>query len=121
MKRKIILACVITCFLLSGCAKCISTETSVVEVTVKDEYYHSAYTTYVMCSKVLVPISHSAKYEITVEYCGNEYVITDEETYNKYKDKIGEVVKGTLETKIYDNGKTKNRIVCLGEVGGMND
>lgn len=60
-------------FILTSCAKCISTETSTVEVKVIDKYYRSAYVTPVNCGKSITMITHPAVYKIMVEYEGNEY------------------------------------------------
>ena len=72
-------------FSLVGCAKCISTETSTVQVKIIDEYHRAAYTTmyYSPATKTMKPQSHPAVYRITVEYNGVEYNISDSNTYNK--------------------------------------
>lgn len=106
---------IIFVFSLTGCAKCISTETSTVQVKIIDEYHRAAYTTmyYSPATKTMMPQSHSAVYSITVEYNGVEYDISDSDTYNKYSDKIGEYVDGILETKKYDDGTVRYNIVDL--------
>ena len=102
-------------FSLVGCAKCISTETSTVQVKIIDEYHRAAYTTmyYSPATKTMMPQSHPAVYRITVEYNGVEYNISGSNTYNKYSDKIGEYVDGILETKKYDDGTVRYNIVDL--------
>lgn len=102
-------------FILTGCAKCISTETSTVQVKIIDEYHRTAYTTmyYSPATKTMMPQSHPAVYRITVEYNGVEYNISGSNTYNKYSDKIGEYVDGILETKKYDDGTVRYNIVDL--------
>ena len=102
-------------FALVGCAKCISTETSTVQVKITDEYHRDAYTTmyYSPATKTMMPQSHKAVYIITVEYNGVEYDISGSNTYNKYSDKIGEYVDGILETKKYDDGTVRYNIVDL--------
>lgn len=95
---------------LMACAKCINTETKEVEVTISDSYHRGSYITFVKSGKVNVPITHSAVYHIQVTYDGATYTVSGSDTYNKYKDKIGERVKATLVTKTYDNGKTYNNI-----------
>ena len=102
-------------FILTGCAKCISTETSTVQVKIIDEYHRAAYTTmhYSPATKTMLPQSHSAVYRITVEYNSVEYNISGSNTYNKYSDKIGEYVDGILETKKYDDGTVRYNIVDL--------
>lgn len=102
---------------LTGCAKCISTETSTVQVKVTDKYYEEAFTTMVYnpILKTVLPQSYPETYRITVEYKGREYSFSDRDTYNKYSDKIGGYVSGILETKKYDNGKIKYYIIGLKE------
>lgn len=102
-------------FFLTGCTKCISTETSTVQVKIIDEYHRAAYTTmyYSPATKTMMPQSHSAVYSITVEYNGVEYDISGSDTYNKYSDKIGEYVDGILEIKKYNDGTVRYNIVDL--------
>nr|DAH39160.1 MAG TPA: peptidylprolyl isomerase [Caudoviricetes sp.] len=112
MKRKpsVILALVLMIFYLSGCAKCIDTQCSTVDVKIVDEYYQSMYITPIRCGKTTTMITHPAVYEITVEYNGVDYVICGSDTYEKYSDKIGDVASGTLETKSYDDGTVRYNI-----------
>jgi hypothetical protein len=98
---------------LVGCAECISTECETVEVVIVDEYYRSAYTTIMFTGKVMVPVVHAAVYRITVAYNGVEYTIGGSDTYNKYKNMVGETAIGTLEIKTYDDGTVKYDIVSL--------
>ena len=102
-------------FALTGCAKCISVETSTVQVKVTNEYHRAAYTTmyYSPATKTMLPQSHPAVYRITVEYNGVEYDISGSDTYNKYFDKVGEYVNGTLQTKKYDDRTVRYDIVGL--------
>ena len=85
------------------------------QVKVTDEYHRTAYTTmhYSPATKTMLPQSHPAVYRITVEYDGVEYDISGSDTYNKYSDKIGEYVNGTLETKKYDNRTVKYKVIGL--------
>lgn len=102
-------------FYLTGCAKCISTETSTVQVKITDEYHRAAYTTmyYNPAIKTIMPQSHPAIYRITVEYDSVEYNFYDSDTYNKYSDLVGEYVNGTLETRKYNDGTVRYNIVDL--------
>ena len=61
-------------FTLSGCAKCISTETTTVQVKITDEYHRSMYVIPVYNGKTTTLVTHPAEYRITVEYDGIEYV-----------------------------------------------
>lgn len=85
------------------------------QVKVTDEYHRAAYTTmyYSPVYKIVLPQTYPAVYKITVEYNGVEYSISGSDTYNKYSDKIGEYVNGTLETKKYDDGTIRYDIISL--------
>lgn len=114
-KRKIsiILALVLTMIFVSGCAKCIDTQYSTVEVKVVDEHYEKEYLIPRHDGEKVVWMYMSAVYKITVEYNNADYVISGRDTYDKYSDKIGECTTGTLETKSYDDGTVKYRITEL--------
>ena len=109
----IISTMLILIFTLTGCAKCISTEMSTVQVKVTDEYYMPMYTTPIFNGKLTTVITHPAVYSITVEYDDVKYDISGSDTYDKYFDKVGEYVNGTLETKKYDDGTVRYNIVGL--------
>lgn len=100
---------------LSGCAKCISTETSTVQVKIVDEYYRAPYTlsNYNPGTKSIDIHTYPAKHRMTVEYDGTEYYIYGSEAYHKYSDKIGEYANGILETKKYDDGTERYDIIDL--------
>lgn len=103
----ILLTMLILTFSLVGCAKCISTETSTVQVKITDEYHRGV--RFSAATKTTRP----AVYRITVEYDGVEYDISGSDTYNKYSDKVGEYTSGTLQTKKYDDGSVKYDIIEL--------
>lgn len=102
-------------FLLIGCAKSVSTETSTVQVKVTNEYHHESYTIpyYNSVTKTTYLQPYPATYEIVVEYDGAEYILWGKDIYNKYSGRVGEYVTGTLETKRYDNGTVKYEITSL--------
>ena len=95
-------------FTLSGCAKCISTEITTVQVKITDEYHRSMYVIPVYNGKTTTLVTHPAEYRITIEY-----VISGRDVYDKYSDKVGEYTNGTLETKTYDNGIIEYDIIDL--------
>lgn len=117
MKKVLYSIAMMFIFVLSlvGCSKCISNETSTVQVKIIDEYHRDAYTTmyYLPATKTIIPQSHPAVYRITVEYNGVEYNISGSNTYTKYSNKIGEYVDGILETKKYDDDTIRYNIVDL--------
>lgn len=100
-------------FSLSGCAKLVNTEYQKVEVVITDEYYRGMYITPIFNGKTTIMITHPAVYQITVEYNGVEYTISGSDTYNKYKDNVGQTVTGTLEIRTYDNSNIRYNITSL--------
>lgn len=100
-------------FVLTGCAKCISTEYENVEVNIVDEYHRGMYTIPIRAGKVTTMVTHPAVYRITVEYNGVHYTISGSDTYNKYKDMVGQTTTGVLETCTYDDGSIRYDIVSL--------
>lgn len=100
-------------FSLVGCAKLVSTECENVEVNIVDEYHKGMYMTPVFNGKTTTMITHPAVYRITVEYNGVEYTISGSDTYNKYKEKVGQTATGTLEIRTYDDGTVKYDITAL--------
>ena len=108
----ILLIVLLICSLV-GCAKCISTEYENVEVTIVDEYHKPMWIQPIFNGKTTTMITHPAVWRIIVEYDGVEYTISSSKTYNKYKDKIGQIAIGELEIKTYDDGTVKYDIVSL--------
>lgn len=117
MKKRLcvslILAVLLFMHLLTGCTKCVNTETSTVKVRVVDKYHRPMYMQPVRCGKVTSIITHPAVYRIRVTYKGVKYSLSGSDVYNKYFDKVGEYVKGTLVSKYYDDGSIKCAVVSL--------
>lgn len=63
--------------------------------------------------KVTTMQTHPAVYRITVKYNDVEYSISGSDTYEKYKEHIGEYTNGTLEIRTYDDGTIKYDILSL--------
>lgn len=108
-----IFAAVIISMTLTGCKKCVSTEYKHVPVKIIDAESRSAYSYPVRVGKTTSIRVVPASYNTVVEYDSVEYSLSSSETYYKYRDKIGKTAKGKLETKRYDDGSTKVRIVSL--------
>jgi hypothetical protein len=100
-------------FSFTSCAECIGTEYKTVEVIIVDSYHRNLWIQPVRTGKVTTYITHPARYEITVLYNKVQYTISGSETYNKYKDKIGETTTGQLEIRSYDDGTVKYDIISL--------
>lgn len=90
-----------------GCAELVSTEYRNVEVTIVDEYYSPMWIQPVPTGKVITLITHPAIYRITVKYDDSEYTISGSETYNRYKNKIGQTAIGTLKICTYDDDSVR--------------
>lgn len=109
----VIFATVIISMMLTGYKKCVSTEYKHVPVKIIDAESRSAYSYPVRVGKTTSIRVVPASYNTVVEYDSVEYSLSSSETYYKYRDKIGKTAKGKLETKRYDDGSTKVRIVSL--------
>lgn len=100
---------------LTGCAKCINKTEETVKVKIVNEYYKPKEVHFVgIVNNVPQYRTDYSEYEITVNYDGVDYSLTDSDTYKKYHGRIGETVQATLITKTYDNGKVKKWIDGLG-------
>lgn len=84
-----------------------------VKVKIVDEYHRGMYVTPIKCGKSTIMQTHPARYEITVAYNGEEYTIDDEDTYEKYYDKIGQMVNATMLIRSYDDGSIKYKLIEL--------
>ena len=112
--KRLLFAVIISILILSGCAKCISTKSEFVDVTVVDEYYRSMYQTPIFSGGEFVGfMTYPAEYRITVEYDGVRYGIGGESAYRRYSNRIGDTVTGILETKTYDDGSVTHDIIEL--------
>lgn len=113
--KLVFLIFIIMIFSLVGCAKLINTEYKNVEVKITNVYYEPSHTITVYNPALKMPMSQSypAIYEVTIEYNGIEYTFSDSDTYNKYKDKIGQTAVGTLEVRTYDDGTVRYDIIKL--------
>jgi hypothetical protein len=98
----------------AGCAELINTEHKTVNVRIVDAYHRSAWAQPMMAGKVMTMITHPAVYRIDVEYEGVEYSVSGSDTYNAYKDLVGETVPAILEIRTYDDGTVKYDIISLG-------
>lgn len=103
MKKLLVVILIVSMFTLSlaGCAECLNTEHKEVEVTIVDAYYRSGWVQPIISGKVISSIYHPDQHKITVGYDGKEYTIDDEDTYKKFKDKIGQTTTGILEIRTY--------------------
>lgn len=113
MKKYFLLFLLIFTFCLSGCAKVVSTETKDVEVLVTEKYYRGAYVSPVSTGKTVTLVTYPSVYKITVEYNGVEYTLKGSDTYNKYKNMVGQNAMAVLEITAYDDGEIKEKIIGL--------
>lgn len=81
------------------------TESIEVDVAIVDENCQDSWVQIIPAGKVVIPITHPAEYEVTIEYDGERYIITDEETCNLLKDKVGEATKAIFNVTTYSDGK----------------
>ena len=111
MKRILTFMLIAVLVVLTGCTKVINTEYKEVDVKITDIYYRAAYVTPLHAGKVRSLITHPAVYRTYIEYDGIEYTLSGSSIYNKYKNKIGQTVKGKLNIDTYDDNTVKYDII----------
>lgn len=113
--KKTLSVILIVCILLAitSCAKLINTKYENVEVEITDIYYKNSYMVPMRVGKITTVRTQPAVYRTIVEHNGVEYSINGKETYDKYRDKVGEKTFATLEICIYDDGTVKKNIIKL--------
>lgn len=116
MKKTVSVIIIALIFCFSGCAKITNIETQEVFATVTDVHYTGPWVQFIPTGKAVIPISHSAKYEVTFTYEDVTLKVDDKELYDYYKNKIGTTVKCDLVTEHYDNDSVK-RTLKLREEG----
>ena len=85
----ILILLLISAFMLTGCAKCIDKKEESVKVKIVNEYYKPKEVHFTgMINHVPQFRTDYAEYEITVDYNGVEYSLSDESTYRKYHGRI---------------------------------
>lgn len=88
------------------------TQLSTVQVEIVDQdEEHTSWWTIWYLRGIFYPISWGNT--ITVEYEGQTYQLKGDDIYEKYKDKVGTHVAGTLKTTVYVDGSEHKEIVEL--------
>lgn len=115
MKRVLIIMLIAVLVVLTGCAKVINTEYKEVDVKITDTYHRAAYVTPIRAGKVSSVVTHPAVYRTYVEYEGVEYTLSGSGIYGKYKNKIGQTIKGKLKIDTYDDNTIRYDIIEIWE------
>ncbi len=108
-----LMAAVVMIMCFAGCAKPVSTEYDMVDVTVVKTYYKQGYIDLVYDGQGFMQACYPEIYRVTVKYKGVNYSINGRDTYLRYKDREGETVKAILEIKTYEDGTIKQDITEL--------
>ena len=115
MKRVLIFMLIAVLVMLTGCTKIINTEYKEVDVKITDTYHRAAYVTPIRAGKVTSVVTHPAIYRIYIEYEGVKYSLSGSGIYYKYKNKIGQTVKGKLKIDTYDDNTVRCDIIEIWE------
>ena len=92
---------------LTGCAKLTDTREEVVEATIVDTYHKGAWVHVMVIGKSIIPVSHPAKYEVTLKYNEIQTTIDNSDLYSICHGKNGTTIQCNLITKSYDDGSVK--------------
>ena len=92
----IIASLLVILYTFTGCSELVSKEETVVDVKIIDTYKRASYTTPLKVGKVTSIITHPAVYKVYVDYDGTKFTLTGKDVYEKYENKVGQTVKGTL-------------------------
>lgn len=98
---------------LTSCAKLIKKESYEVDVVIVDTYHRGSYFTNIYNGKVFMQQFHPEVNEVKVRYEDIYKTFDSQALYEKYKDCVGDTIKGILEVKTYDNGKIKRNIQSI--------
>ena len=116
MKRiiSILMAAVVFVACLVGCVEPTDIRYETVDVIVTDTYYHPeemvpVYNDGASTTWMLQP----AVYRIKVKYKDTEYTINGRVTYERYKNREGETVKGILGIREFEDGSVEFEIINL--------
>ena len=104
MKKNILICCLLFSVLLIGCVQPVESETKNVTVLITDSYYRGPIVTPIMVGKVVAAMTTPAIYEIEIKYENSTYTINGKNTYDLFKDRIGQTATGVLEIDRYDDG-----------------
>ena len=99
--------------LLKTRPKVVNVKETIASVKIIDSYYRAAYSTPMRIGKVTTFTHNPAIYHIHVDYNGINYIISGFETYNAYKDRIGEIVDAIVETRTFSNGSVSYDILSI--------
>lgn len=101
---------IIIAMFLTGCAKEISRETIVDEVTITSTDYTGSWLQPMKSGKTTIMITHAAQYDVYFEYDGFKFEVDDSDIYDICKGKEGEKIKAEIMIKKYDDGTIKYSI-----------
>lgn len=115
--KLIIFVIIVICSLIlfTGCTELIRTEYRDIEVSIVDKCHTPSYPIVEYNVALKLPITKIIPevYEIIVEYNGVEYTIYGSETYDKYKNMVGQKTMAILEICTYDDGSIEYNITEL--------
>lgn len=112
----LLLICGVTCALCGCVNRCLSIEHETVDVKVVGADFSVPLVPPTKIGDTYVPVYYPPVYRVKVLYDGKWYNIEGEDTYNQYKDRIGETVAATMEIRTFIDDTISRDIVSLGSV-----
>ena len=113
--------CISILILLTSCAELIKTELIDVDVVIDKVYHRDDYYDYVYVGDNMGPYyggfgNYRRRYNPEVNWVRVRYenvyeTINSKTLYEKYKNSVGQTIKGTLKINTYDNGEVYKSIL----------
>lgn len=118
MKRLFaILLAILLVLTFAGCVEVKEQNSILVPAILVDTHYKGMWIQPIVSGKIVTMITHPADYDLIFEYEGQRYNLdVDSETYNTYKNALGQKFDMELVTTVYDDDTTKTTLRFLEEV-----
>lgn len=100
---------------ISSCKNVVSTNTESVSVKVISAHKDPETWSTDLSGAYPKVVHTPANYKISVEYLGKTYILTDEDTYRRFHNKIGNTVKAFVEVTVYDDNTKTYRLISIYE------
>ena len=106
-----ILLAILLVLTFAGCAEVKEQNSILVSAILVDTHYKGMWIQHIISGKTITMITHPADYDLIFKYEGKRYNLdVDSETYNTYKNAVGQEFDMELVTTVYDDDTTKTTL-----------